>query len=115
MTLSLSFFLSFSSFPDYKFTADRAPVLAASEVPDRWEQLTAVQIMEPTYFIPETMTTWTALQEMRKRRYCIAKQNKTKRSIVENIFKLLVLTIVSKITVSVRLSVDLFPFPYRKF
>ena len=33
-----------------------------------WEQLTAVQIMEPTYFIPETMTTWTALQEMRKRR-----------------------------------------------
>lgn len=45
------------------------PLTAFVEASDSWESLTAVQIMEPTYFIPETMTTWTALQEMRKRRY----------------------------------------------
>ena len=37
-----------------------------------WKDLTAELIMEPTYFIPETMTAWTALQEMRKRRLHMA-------------------------------------------
>mmetsp|Transcript_7673 Transcript_7673/g.7774 ORF Transcript_7673/g.7774 Transcript_7673/m.7774 type:complete len:705 (-) Transcript_7673:205-2319(-) len=52
--------------------ADRAPEPVSTEIMDSWDLLTAVQIMEPTYFIPETMTTWTALQEMRKRRLHLA-------------------------------------------
>jgi len=38
----------------------------------KWTSLTAKKMMEPTYFIPETMTTWNALQEMRKRRVHMA-------------------------------------------
>lgn len=33
-----------------------------------WDTLTAGQLMEPTFYIPETMSSWAALQEMRKRR-----------------------------------------------
>jgi hypothetical protein len=29
---------------------------------DEWSQLNATQIMDPTYFVPETMTVWNALQ-----------------------------------------------------
>jgi len=39
---------------------------------DAWIKLNAAKIMEPTYFIPEKMTTWNALQEMRKRRVHLA-------------------------------------------
>lgn len=35
---------------------------------NRWETITAKDLMEETYFIPETMSTWHALHEMRKRR-----------------------------------------------
>jgi CBS domain containing-hemolysin-like protein len=38
----------------------------------KWTSLSAKKMMEPTYFIPETMTTWNALQEMRKRRVHMA-------------------------------------------
>ena len=34
--------------------------------------ITASQLMEPAYYIPESMTAWTALQEMRKRRVHMA-------------------------------------------
>lgn len=37
-----------------------------------WNDVTALDIMEDTYFIPETMSTWNALQEMRKRRVHLA-------------------------------------------
>jgi CBS domain containing-hemolysin-like protein len=36
------------------------------------QSLTAEDLMEPTYFIPETMTLWTALHELRKRRLHMA-------------------------------------------
>jgi len=39
---------------------------------DAWVKLSAKEMMEDTYFIPETMTTWNALQEMRKRRVHLA-------------------------------------------
>lgn len=39
---------------------------------DSWSELNASQLMKPTYFIPETMTTWNALQEMRRRRLHMA-------------------------------------------
>jgi len=39
---------------------------------DKWADLNASQLMKPTYFIPETMTTWNALQEMRRRRLHMA-------------------------------------------
>lgn len=35
---------------------------------DSWGTLTAEQLMEPTFYIPETMSSWKALQEMKKRR-----------------------------------------------
>ena len=38
----------------------------------RISELTAAEIMEATYFIPETMTLWTAMQELRKRRLQMA-------------------------------------------
>eukprot|EP01038_Epipyxis_sp_PR26KG_P011636 gene11636-15586_t len=37
-----------------------------------WNTLTAGDLMKPTYFIPETMSCWTALQEMRKTRLHMA-------------------------------------------
>lgn len=39
---------------------------------DPWQDVTALQLMEETYFIPETMSSWVALQEMRKRRLHLA-------------------------------------------
>ena len=42
------------------------------QMKESWGTLTAGQLMEPTYFIPETMTTWNALQEMRRRRLHMA-------------------------------------------
>lgn len=37
-----------------------------------WQRIKASELMEATYFIPETMTTWDALQEMRRRRLHLA-------------------------------------------
>ncbi len=34
--------------------------------------MTATQLMQKTYFIPETMNAWNALQEMRRRRIHMA-------------------------------------------
>jgi CBS domain containing-hemolysin-like protein len=42
------------------------------QMKESWGTLNAGQLMEPTYFIPETMTTWNALQEMRRRRLHMA-------------------------------------------
>jgi len=39
---------------------------------ESWTQTNATQLMKPTYFIPETMNTWNALQEMRRRRLHLA-------------------------------------------
>ena len=39
---------------------------------ESWSKLTAQDLMKSTYFIPETMSTWNALQEMRKRRVHMA-------------------------------------------
>lgn len=39
---------------------------------DSWNDLTAKDLMEKPYFIPETMSCWNALQEMRRRRVHIA-------------------------------------------
>mmetsp|Transcript_12599 Transcript_12599/g.18925 ORF Transcript_12599/g.18925 Transcript_12599/m.18925 type:complete len:413 (-) Transcript_12599:225-1463(-) len=59
-----------------------APVLASSSNPhvgafsprlkDDWSGLSASKLLEPTYYIPETMSCWNALQEMRKRRLHMA-------------------------------------------
>ena len=37
-----------------------------------WNSLTAKDIMQPTYFIPETMSTWNALQALQRRRMQLA-------------------------------------------
>ena len=42
------------------------------QMKDEWSQTNATQLMKPTYFIPETMNTWNALQEMRRRRLHLA-------------------------------------------
>lgn len=47
-------------------------VVPLPKMNSNWATLSAAQMMEPTYFIPETMTTWNALQEMRKRRVHMA-------------------------------------------
>lgn len=49
--------------------AEGAPgaVAGQSPAPD-WAARTARDLMEPAYFVPETMSCWAALQEMRKRR-----------------------------------------------
>jgi CBS domain containing-hemolysin-like protein len=39
---------------------------------DDWTVLSAIELLEPTYYIPETMSCWNALQEMRKRRLHMA-------------------------------------------
>lgn len=52
--------------------ADGKIVEVLPRMGEKWVKLNAAQIMEPTYFIPETMTTWNALQEMRKRRVHLA-------------------------------------------
>ena len=39
---------------------------------DSWGSLTASVIMEQTFFVPEKMSTWDALQAMRKRRVHMA-------------------------------------------
>jgi putative hemolysin len=39
---------------------------------ESWTNLNASQLMEPTFFVPEKMSTWDALQEMRKRRVHMA-------------------------------------------
>lgn len=38
------------------------------EQPGQWQSLTARELMEPAYFVPETMSCWDALQEMKRRR-----------------------------------------------
>ena len=42
------------------------------QMKEEWTQTNATQLMKPTYFIPETMNTWNALQEMRRRRLHLA-------------------------------------------
>lgn len=42
------------------------------QMKEQWVSLNASTLMEPTYFIPETMTTWNALQELRRRRLHMA-------------------------------------------
>jgi CBS domain containing-hemolysin-like protein len=37
-----------------------------------WKNLSAAELMQPTYFIPESMKAWNALQEMRRRRIHMA-------------------------------------------
>ena len=39
---------------------------------ERWQDLTAADLVVPTTFIPETMTAWTALQGMRSRQNHLA-------------------------------------------
>ena len=41
-------------------------------IKDSWRSLNASQLMEPTFFVPEKMSTWDALQAMRKRRVHMA-------------------------------------------
>lgn len=43
--------------------------LTAPRLRDNWADLSALKLLEPTYYIPETMSCWNALQEMRKRRW----------------------------------------------
>lgn len=42
------------------------------QMKEDWTLTSASQLMKPTYFIPETMNTWNALQEMRRRRLHLA-------------------------------------------
>jgi CBS domain containing-hemolysin-like protein len=42
------------------------------QMKEDWTSTNATQLMKPTYFIPETMNTWNALQEMRRRRLHLA-------------------------------------------
>ena len=42
------------------------------QMQEQWANLTAADFLEPTYFIPETMSCWAALQEMRRRRLHLA-------------------------------------------
>ncbi len=37
------------------------------DMANRWQHVTAKDLMKPAYFIPETMSCWDALQEMKKR------------------------------------------------
>ena len=49
--------------------------VSTAELPrikDSWRSLNASQLMEPTFFVPEKMSTWDALQAMRKRRVHMA-------------------------------------------
>ena len=39
---------------------------------EKWSSMTVRDFIEPTYYIPETMTCWAALQEMRKKRIHLA-------------------------------------------
>jgi putative hemolysin len=57
---------------DIDTSAARGGPASGAEETVNWGTLTAEQIMGPTYFIPETMTAWAALQEMRKRRMHMA-------------------------------------------
>lgn len=45
---------------------------ALPRIKDSWRSLNASQLMEPTFFVPEKMSTWDALQAMRKRRVHMA-------------------------------------------
>ncbi len=49
-------------------TTTTTPSTESFNSPTSWHNLTAAKLMEGTYYIPETMSCWTALQEMRKRR-----------------------------------------------
>lgn len=40
----------------------------SSNISNKWDRLTAKELMEPAYFIPETMSCWAALQSMKKQR-----------------------------------------------
>jgi putative hemolysin len=40
----------------------------AAGLAPKWAGLTAADIMVPTYYVPETMSTWTAMQELRRRK-----------------------------------------------
>lgn len=42
--------------------------VAVNQKPSPWTNVTAADLMQPTYFIPETMSTWTALQALQRRR-----------------------------------------------
>ena len=59
--------LDYMNIPDEKQEYKVRP-----QMNEMWGALNATSLMEPTYFIPETMTVWTALQEMRKRRIHVA-------------------------------------------
>ena len=48
------------------------PTWPNKDIQNNWNTLTASQLMQPTYFIPESMKAWDALQEMRKRRIHMA-------------------------------------------
>ncbi len=52
------------------FTKDLLSFITLSDArssPSSWTSIKARDLMVPTYFIPETMSTWTALQELRRR------------------------------------------------
>jgi putative hemolysin len=51
---------------------DISGLLQLNNASKLWNEVSALDIMEDTYFIPETMSTWNALQEMRKRRVHLA-------------------------------------------
>ena len=42
------------------------------QMQEQWSSLTAQSFLERTYFVPETMSCWVALQEMRKNRIHLA-------------------------------------------
>ena len=67
--------LVFDEIPYEKSKNSRSDATSKSTIANNkdWNLLIAADIMEPSaYFIPETMTAWNALQEMRKRRLHLA-------------------------------------------
>ena len=62
--------LDFMNIPNDAFTRDL--IKFRPQMKEEWTETNATQLMKPTYFIPETMNTWNALQEMRRRRLHLA-------------------------------------------
>ena len=47
-------------------------VMFVVQMKKEWGAVTAFDLMQPTYFIPETMSTWKALQALQRRRIHLA-------------------------------------------
>jgi putative hemolysin len=69
----------YSRIPVYDETIDRITGVVLSKSlldhltdPQALERVKVKDAMEPTYFVPETMTVWNVLEEMRKRRLHMA-------------------------------------------